>query len=67
MTKNTFINRLLKIGVIVRFSRGWYIIPAHHADVLVDRRYICSTFGIELGEGRFRFNTEAVNEALAES
>ncbi len=66
MTKNTFINKLLDLGVIVRFSRGLYIIPSHHADVLVDRRYIYSTFGIETGKSRLKFNLEAVNEALPE-
>ena len=52
MNQDVFINKLLELGVIVRVRRGWYIIPAYNAELAVDRRYICRTFGIEVGEGR---------------
>lgn len=66
MNQDVFINRLLDLGVIVRVRRGWYSIPAlsTNPETFYSRTGLIIKFGIETGEGRWRFNQEAVNEAL---
>ena len=66
MNSDAFINKLLELGVIIRVRRGWYLIPAlsNDSSVSFDRATICRRFGIETGEGRLRFNLEALGEVL---
>ena len=60
MNGDTFINRLLELGVVRRVSRGWYIIPMLDSGMRFRRDSIQSRFGIEVEEGRYIFNAPVV-------
>lgn len=60
MNGDTFINRLLELGVIRRVRRGWYIVPMLDSEMEFRRDTIQSRFGIEVEEGRYIFNAPIV-------
>lgn len=60
MNQDTFINRLLEAGLIIRHSRGWYMVPSSPDLALYNRRSILDMFGEEIAPGRHVFKEEVI-------
>lgn len=63
MNQDTFIDRLLEVGIIQRERRGWYTISWEDVGRLYSRRNILDIFGEEVAPGRYIFRREVI-EAL---
>lgn len=67
MSKRTFINNLLKAGLIERHSvRGWYVAPSR-PDQLYSHRSLIWVFGKEVAPGRYIYRREFLEPLMKES
>ena len=64
MSKRTFINNLLKAGLIERESRGWYTVPSRSDWGLYPVRILIWCFGKEVAPGRYIYKREKIEAMM---